>query len=258
MITKLSENLKNWWPYVPIIVAAAAGFLTHLLPAEYYPAVTNETASKFVVTALVYLVAQNFSQAVQNMLVTNKIDAFDRSIGDALRNSSHVQFLGTSSSANAYIAQRIAGANVVRNTIITANPEFISRSENEKIVADAYASVLKDRNLATWFDVVSDNVAGLDRYKHIAENMNPKSGKLHTRQMPHGGAHAHVNFIILEFSSGEREVYFGWLFSEEEGQAHVFSTRDIRLVNLFYQYFQSLYRCADPIDILGDYKDVRN
>ncbi len=134
-----------------------------------------------------------------------------------------------------YLCCRIPDARVAWNTKISIDAVPAHHS-----VADAYEQAIQKglRSGLVYKDVIS---AGFKHYaERLAEYAKTRSGEyryaVNDAQTP-----TFLNFIVLEYGSGEEEVVFGWATSSKHGNEQpAFCVRDSRVVQYFKSYHGSL------------------
>lgn len=143
----------------------------------------------------------------------------------------------TSDEAMDYLCSRIAEAKVVVNTKISNHAVSPLKTVGKRY-EDALVKSLK--NGLIYKDLVSKG------FKDYAEQMEKLAagtkGKYEFR-VATIDAPSFLNFIVLEFRSGEAELLIGWATSDSVGtEQRAFRILDDRVINYFKAYHSSLYR----------------
>ena len=83
----------------------------------------------------------------------------------------------------------------------------------------------------------------LQRFRNTF-NLTKKSDKYKYRLISH--SEPQMNFIILEYKDGKKEVLFNWDFRGLGQDPIVLLSRDDKIVEMFYIHFNNLWESASP------------
>jgi hypothetical protein len=190
------------------------------------------------------------SQSVITELVSHRVSIRSDEICETIRTHLHVVALGSPEHAFRYIHSRIPELREVKNT--SFNLESETERADEKLYASRiYSETAKHiatfcaRNLI-WKDI-GDKV-GLERLRvlHLLcirrakEKRTGYAYKLINHDEPQ------INFIILEYRDGSREVLFNWDFRGTGQDPRVLLSRAPDVIEMFSVQFALLWRHASP------------
>ncbi|WP_157043121.1 hypothetical protein [Rhodopseudomonas palustris] len=167
-------------------------------------------------------------------------------IYEAIKDYLHVTKVGSPEKAQSYINSRLPAVREAQNT--SFNLEDESERANEKFYeTDTYDETLKQvtyhacRNLI-WKDI--GDALALPRLRAFqrAANELSKSKRHGYRFRLIAHQEPQINFIILEYLDGEREVLFNWDFRGIGQDPTVLISRDKQIVDMFSIHFAQLWR----------------
>ena len=195
---------------------------------------------------IVLLIGQNISTHFE---IRNTSEYSDR-IYKAVKDYLHVTSVGSPERAIEYINSRMPSLREVKNTSL--NTKFETDRSTEKLYdTDIYfdlskqIGMLTNRNLI-WKDIC-DNL-GISRQRHINS-----IAQAHSRNKKHNYKYRiishdepQINFIILEYKDGVKEVLFNWDFRGLGQDPTVLLSRDDKIIEMFYLHFNNLWRKASP------------
>jgi len=200
----------------------------------------------FLLSILILIINHQFTTTNE---VQRTTEVSDR-IFEAIKDYMHVTSVGSPEKAQEYINGRIPALREVQNT--SFNMEFESERSEEKFYGTpAYeetgiAIKIYCRKSLIWKDL-GDHYAA-DRFRRLKLNIEPKeNGKTagyNYRLIKH--REPQINFIILEYRDGSREVLFNWDFRGVGQDPTVLLSREPQIVRMFAEQFTHLWRTASP------------
>ena len=151
------------------------------------------------------------------------------------------EVIGDDQNASKYVLTRLKGAEEISNTFITTlTPErqrAIFGTDSTELIVSGVIDHLRQGK--TWNDIVSSQ--GLDRVQTISKRIKAEGiERRNYRACVLNGNCPTLNFIILTFANGNKEVYFGWGFHEEMAVGNVFRSKAPEIVQYFDKYFVAL------------------
>ena len=172
----------------------------------------------------------------------SKMTIQSKHMEQAVKNHLHIVEIGSPEFALEYIHSRIASLREVKNTSFNLSDE-IERS-NEKFydspiytdLSIAIQSFTKDRLI--WKDV-GDRYA-VDRFRKTKRGCI--ESKYTYRLINH--CDPQINFILIEYKNGDREVLFNWDFRKGGEDPIVLLSREPKLLSMFSCHFDELWRKA--------------
>jgi hypothetical protein len=190
------------------------------------------------------------TQSISSEFVSRRATAQSEEICETIRTHLHVVPVGSPEHAFRYIHSRIPELREVKNTSFNIKNET-ERADEKLYSSSIYSQTAKHistfcaRNLI-WKDI-GDRV-GLERLRvlHllcIQKAKEKKSGyayKLINHDEPQ------INFIILEYRNGNREVLFNWDFRGTGQDPRVLLSRAPDVIEMFSVQFALLWRHASP------------
>lgn len=231
---------------LPILVSAFFTLIVFYGPFDQFDNSDIPTIARLLTIISSYLVTDTIIRTINNFKTIKSIESESSDIKTLLNKDFHVSHVGRSDFANDIVRDKIVSrASQVKNTVVASNMDFVSRESHESGVALVYSEMLSRNDTNNWYDIVSENLKDLPRYNHMSEK-SINSGQLHKFVLHENSNVPLINFVLIEYPEGDKEVYFGWLYSDIHGLTDVFQSSDSQLVNLFENYFLALqYGCKD-------------
>ena len=169
-------------------------------------------------------------------------------IYEAIKDYLHVTKVGSPEKAQHYINGRISAVREAQNTSFNWRDET-ERSDEKFYETEAYEETQKQvayhvcRKLI-WKDIGDSLALPRLRDLHRAANDLSRSKRHGHRYKLIAHQEPQMNFIILEYFDGEREVLFNWDFRGIGQDPTVLISRDKQIVDMFSIHFAHLWRCA--------------
>lgn len=175
-----------------------------------------------------------------------------------IRDAYAVQRYSSPAEATSAIITSIAGAKIVKNTFFPNANERISGSIKNPDAHLVYNEWLKGSAGDEWLDIVSPEEIFDDRFRLIGEKTRVSGRKQHT---VHVLKHQNTcpNFVLLEYPSGDKEVFWGWVSSKHADPnsevPFVFRSSESELVAYYHELFDVLWdkKCWGN-EIVNEYK----
>lgn len=198
----------------------------------------------FLLSVLILIINHQFTttnEMQKNSEVSDKII-------DAIKDYMHVTSLGSPRKAQEYINGRLPSLREVQNT--SFNLEFESERANEKYynteTFEALGRLINHhcRKSLIWKDI--GDQYSVTRFRTLDQSIT-KSAR--------GGQHSYsyrviqhrepqINFVLLEYADGSREVLFNWDFRGTGQDPTVLLSREQQIVRMFAEQFAHLWRGA--------------
>jgi hypothetical protein len=161
------------------------------------------------------------------------------------------EYMGSPEEAQEYILSFMSSVKSISNTHIKPwSPDREMQTSVSPVTHDSYNKAVHDliyRRGGTVSDVVSE--AYVEYFKNIrldsAEGTQP-SNKYTLCSV--ATEFRFVNYMILEYDDGAKDVFFGWLFDAKfPANGNVFRSSDPRLVLFYERHFLSLVSNAKSV-----------
>lgn len=241
----MSERSIRWIAMVagPLLSLAAFMLAYRFDPLHFADAKPMAAIPAVFLSIMILIIAQGISTEFISHRASDEIC-------ETIRTHLHVVPVGSPEHAFRYIHSRIPELREVKNTSFNLQNE--TERADEKLYSSAiYSQTAKHvatfcaRNLI-WKDI-GDRV-GLERLRVlnllcVQKAKEKKSGyvyKLINHDEPQ------INFIILEYSDGSREVLFNWDFRGTGQDPRVLLSRAPDVIEMFSVQFALLWRHASP------------
>jgi len=198
----------------------------------------------FLLSIVILIINQNINTNHEMQKASNYSDR----IYEAIKDYMHVTPLGSPEKALQYIASRTSSLREVKNTSFNLDAE-LDRASEKFYDTDQYQEAKEkiayytSKNLI-WKDI-GDRFA-VNRFRFIQEASTNYAGvrksKYKYRLIIHN--EPQMNFIILEYTDGSREVLFNWDFRGIGQDPTVLISRDRQIIEMYAIHFEHLWRCA--------------
>ena len=240
---------RSKWTYIlvgPILSLIAFVVTFYLDPLNFGEHEPLAAIPAFLFSVVILLIHQgiNTSHEVQ------KTSLYSDRIYEAIKNYLHVTPLGSPERAMQYINSRTPILREVKNTSFNLVDEM-ERADEKFYDTKTYKEMRQkikihaSKNLL-WKDI-GDSLA-VQRFRDIHSVCDSFArGKKHGykyRLINH--EEPQINFIILEYVDGSREVLFNWDFRGIGQDPNVLISRDRQIIELFAVQFAHLWRRASP------------
>ena len=224
------------------VLSIIAFFLAHWLDLLGFSTQPLSAIPAFLLSIVVLVVGQT----ITNTLELQNASSYTDRIYDAIKDYLHVTPIGSPEQAFRYINSRMPVLREVQNTSFNTDEE--SERASEKLYeTDIYE--ISCRDIPTycckgliWKDI-GDHHA-LERMRYLKKNSDSvsKNSKGGYRFKVTNQTYPQINFIILEYCDGDREVLFNWDFRGNGQDPTVLISRDLRIVEMFAIQFTLLWR----------------
>jgi len=240
-----SSVLKWVYNLAGPVSSLAAFLITYYLdPLNFGAQQPMAAIPAFLLSIVILIINQNISTGHE----MQKASLYSDRIYEAVKDYLHVTSLGSPEKSMEYIASRIPALREVKNTSFNLEDE-IERADEKFYETGSYVNATQQialystKNLI-WKDI-GDHFA-LERFRSINKSSNAISKenghnykyKLINHNEPQ------INFIILEYSDGSREVLFNWDFRGLGQDPTVLISRDRQIIEMFSIHFAHLWRRA--------------
>lgn len=238
-----AKRLDIWMPIVSgPILSLVTFFLSYLLD----PLDLKETKGipSFFLSIIFLMIGQWFATIQELQKTTTHTDR----LYAAIKNYLHVTPIGSPAEAFRYILGRMPVLCEVKNT--SFNYEYETERADEKLYeTEIYDEVSRNVSLLCcqqllWKDI--GDALALDRFRFIYENalQNSKGRAIKYKYKIISHNEPQINFIILEYNDGTKEVLFNWDFRGMGQDPTVLISRDNHIVEMFTIQFNLLWRRA--------------
>ena len=199
----------------------------------------------FLLSVVILIINQNINTNIE----IRKASIYSGRIYEAIKDYLHVTKLGSPENAVSYINSRMPSLREAKNTTFNT-VQALDRAEEKFYETDSYLDTMQliamhcSKKLI-WKDI--GDAFAIDRCRDIAiTSQNLAKGsksrykyKLITHQEPQ------MNFIILEYTDGEKEVLFNWDFRGIGQDPTVLLSRDKQIIDMFSIHYEHLWRSAN-------------
>lgn len=239
------NHLDVWLPIVggPVISLGSFFLIWWLNP--FGASQLSEIPAFFV--SVVVLVISQWLVTVREIQKTATIS---KGIHEAVKNYLHVIPVGTPEAAIEYVISRISSLRYVMNTSFTtqAESERIDEKLYQTAVYDLFSEKIAEASRGTivWKDI--GDSSAISRMRRIAKLSGEHLGR-HYKYKILGHVDPQMNFIIIEYRDGVREVLFNWDFRGLGRDPVILLSRDSHIVEMFSVHFNLLwFRANDDHD----------
>ena len=237
-LEKSTWKSKLIGPILSIIIFIVTYFSNAFNFAETQPL----SAVPAVLFAIVVLIISN---NITTSLEIEKASAHSNRICDAVKDSINVITLGSPEYALEYIESKISYLKEVKNTSFNVENE-IERA-NEKFYETSIYTKLNQQistyvsNGLMWKDI--GDKYGVDRLREIDKNsiLLAKNNKNQYRYRLINHNEPQLNFIILEYKDGTKEVLFNWDFRKTGGDPTVLISKNTHIVEMYAVHYDNLW-----------------
>jgi hypothetical protein len=232
--------------WLPIIGGPILGLGSFVGAWMFDPEAMKEMSGipAFLFSMIVLMISQWFVTVRQMQKTAENSDK----LHDAIKNYLHVTPVGSPEEALRYIEGRLPAIREVMNTSFNIEEES-ERSDEKLYQTQVYDNLSKSiavhcSNRLIWKDI-GDTLA-LNRFRKTKEKCvetgKGKQLKYKYRVISHN--EPQINFILLEYSEGSKEVLFNWDFRGLGQDPTVLISRDNHMVEMFTIQFNLLWRRA--------------
>lgn len=232
--------------WLPIIGGPILSFVAFIAMWRFDPMSLSQMSGipAFFLSMVVLMISQWFVTVRQMQKTAENSDK----LHDAIKNYLHVTPVGSPEEALRYIQGRLPAIREVMNTSFNIEEES-ERSDEKLYQTHVYDDLSKEiaahcSSRLIWKDI-GDSLA-LNRFRKTKEQCidatKGKPLKYKYRVISHN--EPQINFILLEYTEGSKEVLFNWDFRGFGQDPTVLISRDNHIVEMFTIQFNLLWRRA--------------
>ncbi len=234
-------DYTKWFDYSfgPVIAIIVFLFTYWLDPLGYGPKQVATAIPAFLFSIIILFIEHG---RIISKEAKKSSELSDR-VYDAVKNYLHVIRVGSPIKAMEYINTRVSTLSEIKNTsfntiqeIERSNEKFYSMEEYNKFQKEICKYIAK----SLLCKELGDKYA-LKRFRDTF-NLTKKSDKYKYRLISH--IEPQMNFIILEYKDGNKEVLFNWDFRGLGQDPIVLLSRDDKIVEMFYLHYNNLWENA--------------
>lgn len=235
------RTLSVW---IPVVGGPVVALTVFVIGYWIDPLGLNE--AKGVAAFFLSMITLMIGQWLVTVTEIQKTAVYSDRLYDAIKNYLHVTRVGSPEEALRYICQRLPALREVQNTRLNV-PEEVERSNEKLYESDAFENLLKEipwyckRDLI-WKDIGDQQALPLFRKLHQESAVGGKISKYKCKVLSH--IEPQMNFILLEYRDGEKEVLFNWDFRSAGQDPTVLISRDRHIVEMFTIHYTMLWRRA--------------
>ncbi len=237
-----SSRNNKWFDYTfgPIMAIISFLFVYWLDPMDYKKDAATAIPA-FLLSVVILFIDHGRLVSKESK---KSADLYDK-IYDAVKNYLHIIRIGSATKAMEYVNSRIPILIEIKNTSFNTNNE-IERSDEKFYITEEYDNFQKQiaeyisKNLLC--KELGDKFA-FERFKKTY-NLTERNERYKYKFISHN--EPQINFIILEYKNGDKEVLFNWDFRGLGEDPTILLSRDEKIVNMFYIHFNNLWNVASP------------
>lgn len=240
------KNYAKWFDYSfgPVVAILTFLFTYWLDPLGYGEENVATTIPAFLLSIIILFIEHG---RIVSKEAKKSAEISDR-VYEAVKNYLHVIRIGSPSKAMEYINTRISALSEIKNTSFNMKTE-IERS-NEKFYKEEHYDnfqklIIKYASKSLLCKEIGDEHA-LKRFRHIIKNIERENRDSRYKYKLLSHNEPQINFIILEYRDGLKEVLFNWDFRGLGQDPIVLLSRDEKIVEMFYIHFNNLWLNASP------------
>lgn len=195
----------------------------------------------FLLSIIILIITQNINTNYE----IRKASIYSDRIYEAVKDYLHVTKVGSPERAMAYINSRIPAIREAKNTSFNIE-QTVERAEEKFYESDGYTDTIKlittytSKNLI-WKDIVDR--FGVERCRELTTSANylanGRPPKYKYKIISH--TEPQMNFIILEYTDGNKEVLFNWDYRAIGQDPTVLLSRDKQIVDMFCIHYEYLW-----------------
>lgn len=230
--------------WLPIIAGPVIALIAFIVGYWIDPLSLKETkaVAAFFFAVLVLMIGQWLVTVTE----IQKTASYSDRLYDAIKNYLHVTPVGSPEEALRYVHGRLPALREVQNTRLNTVEE-IERSEEKLYESSVFASLFAEipiycRGDLIWKDI--GDLRALPVFHQLQGNCRVPSSQKVSRYKFKLLAHVEpqINFILLEYRDGAKEVLFNWDFRGAGQDPTVLISRDRHIVEMFTIQFTMLWR----------------
>lgn len=230
--------------WLPIFAGPIIALIAFVVGYWIDPLSLKETkaVAAFFFSVLVLMIGQWLVTVTE----IQKTATYSDRLYDALKNYLHVTTIGSPEEALRYVQGRLPILREVQNTRLNA-PEETERSDEKLYASGAFEALLEDipvycRKELIWKDLGDTHALKIFRELRAqsAVGAAAKGARYKFKLLSH--VEPQINFILLEYRDGAKEVLFNWDFRGMGQDPTVLVSRDRHIVEMFSIQFSMLWR----------------
>lgn len=233
------------WAYTlagPILALIAFVVTYYIDPLNFGDKQPLSAIPAFLLSIVVLIINQNISTNHE----IQKASVYSDRIYEAIKDYMHVTPLGSPEKAMQYISGRIPILREVKNTSFNIEGEM-ERADEKFYTTEPYLDSQQKIAIYTtkgmiWKDLGDQYAISRFRRLHQASSTLTKAreSKYKYKLLSHN--EPQLNFIILEYKDGGREVLFNWDFRGLGQDPTVLLSRDRQIIEMFSIHYEHLWR----------------
>lgn len=198
--------------------------------------------SAFFFSVLVLMIGQ-WLVTIQEI---QKTAIYSDRLYDAIKNYLHVTPVGSPEEALRYVHGRLPVLREVQNTRLNTAEER-ERSNEKLYESSAFDGLINEiplhcRKELIWKDIGDSQALPIFRQLHGESARTAPRKNSHYKYKLLSHLEPQINFILLEYLNGEKEVLFNWDFRGTGQDPTVLISRDRHIVEMFSIQFTLLWR----------------
>ena len=192
------------------------------------------------------IVALLIGQAVSTVIEIQKAAEYSDRIYGAIKDYLHVTPIGTPEEAIRYISARLPSLREVNNTSFNIENES-DRADEKCYNTDSYTALISlaadlCKGGLLWKDI--GDPLGAYRLRELSSRTKsstlPSSTGYRYKLISHN--EPQLNFVLLEYKDGSKEVIFNWDLRGIGADPTVLVSRDNQIVEMFSKHFNVLWK----------------
>lgn len=234
----------NIW--LPIVAGPAVALIAFVIGYWIDPLGLKEAkgVAAFFLSMLLLMIAQWLVTVTE----IQKAAIYSDRLYDAIKNYLHVTTVGSPEEALRYIYGRLPALREVQNTRLNISEE-VERSEEKLYESSAFEDLLVEipvycRKDLIWKDIGDSHALAGFRQLHGRCAGIPSTNSTRYKYKLLSHVEPQINFILLEYRDGAKEVLFNWDFRSAGQDPTVLISRDQHMVEMFTIQFTMLWRRA--------------
>lgn len=243
----VSKNKLTNWVFILAgpVLALVAFIVTYFLdPLGFGTQGPAAALPAFLLSVVILIINQSIS--LQHGL--DRTSRYSDRIYEAIKDYMHVTPIGSPEKALEYISSRIPSLREVKNTSFNLDVE-IERSNEKYYETAQYLDSMNRIATHTSRDLIWKDIGdqyAVNRFRFILKKSSSVSKvreskyKYKLLQNPE----PQINFIMMEYPDGSREVLFNWDFRGIGQDPTVLLSRDPHIIEMFSVHFEYLWRHA--------------
>jgi len=233
-----TPNLKSLilLTFGPVLSLVAFVIMFYFDPLNFSQFKSISALPAFLLSIVILVI----HHSIRNLSHIDRTKTHSQQMYEAVRYNLHVTILGSADVALNYLTSRLPSLREVKNTSFNVEME-IERS-NEKLYNSKNYIYLVDAIInftskdLLWKDI--GDKYSIERFRKVY-NQDQNSGNYKYRLI--NSSLPIINFILLEFHDGKREVLFNWDYRSRGQDPIVMVSRESQIVEMFTIQFAHLW-----------------